>query len=67
MEYFVLVVRATHVRSSVVHPNIWVKGYLMILAVFFNPFTFYNVITTIMLCNIYIMHISPRLNLPGEG
>jgi len=36
------------VRSSVVHPNIRIKGYLIIFAGFLNHFTFYNVITTIM-------------------
>jgi len=34
--------------SSIVHPNIRIKGYLMILAGILNHFTFYNVITAIM-------------------
>jgi len=36
------------VTSSIFHPNIGIKGHLMILAVLLNHFTFFNVITTIM-------------------
>jgi len=36
------------VRSSIVHPNIRIKGNLMILAGLLNHFKFCDVITTIM-------------------
>jgi len=46
--FSITVVREPHVRSYIVHPNIRIKGHLMIFAGLLNHFTFCDVITTIM-------------------